>query len=169
MTTDTTNVRQIRQKAFRERKDQHLKSLESEVTELEIAHEKLAAENERLKQQIRTILALIPASSISFKYCGSDGPLTSTYVSKGCQTEATSDYGDCFNSEGAACDFIINHELYNESHVDVDDVIVKLKHRAHSYLCVPLFTGGAIMDALRQSVEQKSGEPFSSPIHWGTY
>jgi hypothetical protein len=150
-------MQQTRQQAFRERKDQHVKTLESEVARLKIAHQKLAAENNLLTKEIENISALIPPLSSLAICCNCVSRQVPASVSRGCQTDNASDNGDCFYSAGAAWDFIINHRLYDETNVNVDKLITDLKYRAHSYVCGPLFTKNAIIDTLRQSLEYKSG------------
>ncbi|GAO14541.1 hypothetical protein UVI_02032520 [Ustilaginoidea virens] len=181
MATDT-GPSLSRQRAFRERKEKHVKDLEAKLADLEAAQQHVSVENERLKKDLQKmsteneiLRATSTASSGGYNTSHSPAPAT-TGPMKYCPTDfysnvlqnhhnkfpshriVTSDDGERLLAAGAAWDFIINHDLYKRGLVDVEDVSERLKTCARCDGQGPVFSEQDIVQAMEQSVASGSDD-----------
>ncbi|KAL2020226.1 hypothetical protein VTK56DRAFT_8652 [Thermocarpiscus australiensis] len=169
------------QRAFRERKERHVKELESRLQQLEQAQQEAMSENERLKrdlQKISTENEILRATSMAAN-SGSPGinggPTTTgpmTYSPKDFYSNVLqnhtnktpshrivmSDSGERLLAAGATWEFIINHELFKRGLVDVGKVSEVLKPQAKCDGQGPVFEESVIEEAIQQSVASGSDE-----------
>ncbi len=175
-------VKLSRQRAFRERKERHVKELEAKLSALEAAQAQAVNENERLKrdlQKMSTENEILRATS-SIGGAGSPGAnhgmaLTTgplTYNPTDFYTDllanhdnktpshriARSESGERLLAAGATWDFIISHDLFKKGLVDVADISNRLKHQAKCDGQGPVFEERAIVMAIEQSVGSGSDE-----------
>jgi len=166
------------QRAFRERKERHVKDLEAKLAALEKNTGSLAEENERLKLQLTktaTENEILKATSGHSHHGASDpsphvGPMSyspTDFYSQVLHTHAnktpshrivTSEGGERLLAAGAAGDFIITHPLYKRGMVDVGDVSERLKDLAKCDGQGPVFEERAIIDAIEKSVASGNDE-----------
>ncbi|KAL6410414.1 hypothetical protein AUP68_06836 [Ilyonectria robusta] len=162
------------QRAFRERKEKHVKDLEAKLAGLEAAQQQASVENERLKrdlQKMSTENEILRATSHmggSHKNSISSEPATgpmrfnpTEFYSNVLQNHTnktpshrivTADDGERLMAAGATWDFIISHELFKKGLVDVGDVSERLKHLARCDGQGPVFSERSILTAIEQSV-----------------
>lgn len=169
------------QRAFRERKERHVKDLEAKLASLEAAQQETATENEKLKrdlQKISTENEILRATS-SLQGRGSPGNSAAPTMTGPLEYNptdfysnvlslhpnktpshriVTSDNGDRLYAAGATWDFIIGHDLYNRGLVDIADISNRLKHQAKCDGQGPVFEERAIIEAIEQSVASGSDE-----------
>lgn len=169
------------QRAFRERKERHVKDLESRLQQLEEREQQTATENERLKrdlQRANTENEILRATSLvtGSGSPGSNGTPTMTgpmsynpseFYSSVLQLHAnktpshrivTSDSGERLLAAGATWDLIIGHKLFKDGLVDICTVSERLKTQAKCDGQGPVFEERAILDAIEQSVASGSDE-----------
>lgn len=168
------------QRAFRERKERHVKDLESKLANLETAQKEAATENERLRrdlQRMSTENEILRATSAMNQNNGSHSPepLTTgpmTYTPTDFYTNVlqghnnkfpshrivTSDDGHRLLAAGAAWDFILAHPLYKRGLVDVSQVAERMKRLAKCDGQGPVFSEGDIIHAIEQSVASGSDD-----------
>ena len=171
-----------RQRAFRERKERHVKDLENRLQQLEHAQQQAVSENEKLKrdlQKMSTENEILRATSLAGGNAGSPGanaaPTTTgpmsynptDFYSNVLQNHAnktpshrvvTSDDGERLLAAGATWDLIINHELFKRGLVDIADVSDRLKSQAKCDGQGPVFEERAILEAIDQSVASGTDE-----------
>ncbi|KAF5022146.1 hypothetical protein F66182_5796 [Fusarium sp. NRRL 66182] len=159
------------QRAFRERKEKHVKDLEAKLAGLEAAQQQSSLENERLKrdlQKISTENEILRATSHMSQGSISPEPATgpmrfkpTDFYSNVLQNHAnkspshrivTSDNGERLLAVAATWDFIISHELFKKGLVDIADVAERLKNCARCDGQGPVFPERSITDAIEQSV-----------------
>lgn len=161
------------QRAFRERKEKHVKDLEAKLADLEAAQQQASVENERLKrdlQKISTENEILRATShagglhknsISDQANGFVRFNSTEFYSNVLQNHSnktpshrivTADNGERLLAAGATWDFIVNHELFKKGLVDVGDVSDRLKHCARCDGQGPVFSEHSIITAIEQSV-----------------
>ncbi|KAL1883368.1 hypothetical protein VTK73DRAFT_8935 [Phialemonium thermophilum] len=170
------------QRAFRERKERHVKDLEAKLASLEAAQQETASENERLKQDIQKISTeneILRATS-SVHSSGSPashnshsittGPMEYTptdFYSDVLQNHpnktpshriVTGDDGQRLLAAGATWDLIVNHELFKRGLVDLVGVSNRLKHRAKCDGQGPVFEERVIIEAIEQSAAHDRDE-----------
>lgn len=166
------------QRAFRERKERHVKDLEAKLAALEKNSASVAEENERLKLQLQkaaTENEILKATS-AHNYRGGSEPLPNTgpmrYSPTDFYTEVlrahenktpshrivTSDTGERLMAAGATWDYIIKHPLYIRGLVDVGNVSDRLKKVAKCDGQGPVFEERDIIDAIEKSVASGSDE-----------
>jgi hypothetical protein len=166
------------QRAFRERKERHVKDLEAKLAALEKNSASVAEENERLKLQLQkaaTENEILKATS-AHNHRGSSEPLPNAgpmrYSPTDFYTEVlhahenktpshrivTSDTGERLLAAGATWDYIIKHPLYIRGLVDVGDVSDRLKKVAKCDGQGPVFEEREIIDAIEKSVASGSDE-----------
>jgi hypothetical protein len=172
----------LSQRAFRERKERHVKDLESRLHQLEQAQQDAVSENERLKrdlQKMETENEILRATSMATANAGSPGgaaaPITTgpmTYsptdfysnVLQGHANKApshrivTSEKGERLLAAGATWEVIVNHELFKRGLVDVTLVSERLRPQAKCDGQGPVFEESAIIEAIEQSVAENSDE-----------
>jgi hypothetical protein len=160
-----------RQRAFRERKERHVKDLEAKLAGLEAAQQQSSIENERLKrdlQKISTENEILRATSHTGHGSISPEPATgplrfkpTDFYSNVLQNHTnkspshrivTSDDGERLLAAGATWDFIISHELFKKGLVDIADVSERLKNCARCDGQGPVFSERSITNAIEQSV-----------------
>ncbi|KAH6630215.1 hypothetical protein B0J18DRAFT_93300 [Chaetomium sp. MPI-SDFR-AT-0129] len=169
------------QRAFRERKERHVKDLESRLHNLEQAQTEAATENERLKrdlQKMETENEILRATSMAGGNSGSPaaaaptttGPMQyspTDFYSNVLQGHAnkspshrivTSEKGERLLAAGAAWGVIVNHELFKRGLVDVSVVSERLRPQAKCDGQGPVFEEGAILQAIEESVGENSDE-----------
>ncbi|KAF7942311.1 hypothetical protein BELL_0021g00340 [Botrytis elliptica] len=166
------------QRAFRERKERHVKELEAKLAEFEKSTGDLAQENERLKLQLTkaaTENEILKATSSHSNHGGSQ-PLSNVGPMKYTPTDfysevlhahdnkfpshriVTSDKGERLLAAGATWDYIIKHPLYKQGLVDVGSVSERLKNAAKCDGQGPVFEESAILHAIENSVASGSDE-----------
>lgn len=167
------------QRAFRERKERHVKDLESKLEALEKNNATVAEENERLKLQLQkaaTENEILKATSAHNNHRGGSEPLPSAgpmrYSPTDFYTEVlyahenktpshrivTSDTGERLLAAGATWDYIIKHPLYARGLVDVGDVSERLKKVAKCDGQGPVFEEREIISAIEKSIASGSDE-----------
>jgi len=170
------NLMLDRQRAFRERKERHVKDLETKLAALERNSANVVEENERLKLQLQKaateneILKATSNSRAGSESLPNAGPLR--YSPKDFYTEVlhahdnktpshrivTSDKGERMLAAGATWDYIIKHPLYVRGMVDVGNVSDRLKKVAKCDGQGPVFEESEIINAIEQSVASGSDE-----------
>ncbi|KAG9233497.1 hypothetical protein BJ875DRAFT_378507 [Amylocarpus encephaloides] len=166
------------QRAFRERKERHVKDLEAKLATLEKNSANMVEENERLKLQIQkkeTENEILKATSAQPGRNGSASP-QSTGPMKFSPTDfytevlyahdnktpshriVTSESGERLYAAGATWDYIIKHPLYSRGLVDVGDVSERLKLVAKCDGQGPVFEEHEILRAIEQSVASGNDE-----------
>ncbi|SPO03869.1 related to YAP1 - transcriptional activator involved in oxidative stress response [Cephalotrichum gorgonifer] len=172
------------QRAFRERKERHVKDLENRLASLEDAQNLTANENERLKRDLQKMNteneilratsgiphnSSAPNSSLSPEPT-TTGPLhynpTDFYTNVLSLHEnktpshriVTSEDGEKLLAAGATWDLIISHELFKKGLVDIGDVSERLKHKARCDGMGPVFLESVIIEAVESSVASGSDE-----------
>ncbi|KAK1758420.1 fluconazole resistance protein 3 [Echria macrotheca] len=161
------------QRAFRERKERHVKDLENRLQQLEQSQQQTVTENEKLKrdlQKMSTENEILRATSIAG--AGSPavtaptttGPMSyqpTDFYSNVLQGHAnktpshrivTSDDGERLLAAGATWDLIINHELFKRGMVDIAQVSEQLRPQAKCDGQGPVFEERAILEAIEMSV-----------------
>lgn len=171
------------QRAFRERKERHVKDLEHRLANLEQSQNNTAAENERLRrdlQKMSTENEILRATSGIQNGNSSNSSLSPepnttgpmhynptdfyTNVLSGHANKTpshrivTSDEGERLLAAGATWDLIISHELYKRGLVDIGDVSDRLKNQARCDGQGPVFLEKAIIEAIESSVASGSDE-----------
>ncbi|KAK6224946.1 bZIP transcription factor [Colletotrichum tabaci] len=168
------------QRAFRERKERHVKDLEAKLADLEAEAQQKSTENERLKremQKISTENEILRATSSMNGHHSSASPEPRTtgpmhYNPKDFYTDllaphnnktpshrvAISSDGERLLAAGATWDFIISHPLFKRGMVDVGDVSERLKNQARCDGQGPVFSERCILEAIQGSVASGSDE-----------
>ncbi|ORY67703.1 uncharacterized protein BCR38DRAFT_163232 [Pseudomassariella vexata] len=169
------------QRAFRERKERHVKDLEAKLASLEAAQHMTASENEKLKRDLQKMSIeneiLRATSSIQQNQNGSlSPPSTTTGPMSYNPTDFYSDLlanhtnktpshriveseaGERLLAAGATWEFIINHEMFKRGLVDIGDVSERLKPQARCDGQGPVFEERAIIKAIQESVASGSDE-----------
>jgi AP-1-like transcription factor len=171
------------QRAFRERKERHVKDLEAKLATLEAAQAQTATENEQLKRDIQKISTeneILRATTTmngggSPAGPGSTGPTHTgpmTYNPENFYTDllanhdnktpshriATSAAGERLLAAGATWELIISHELFKRGLVDVADISNRLKNQAKCDGQGPVFEERAILEAIEQSIGSGSDQ-----------
>jgi len=166
------------QRAFRERKERHVKDLEAKLAALQKDSASVAEENERLKLQLQKAATEneILKATAAHPHRGGSEPLPNAgpmrYSPTDFYTEVlhahenktpshrivTSDTGERLLAAGATWDYIIKHPLYMRGLVDVGDVSERLKQVAKCDGQGPVFEEREIIDAIEKSVASGSDE-----------
>ncbi|KAH8589646.1 hypothetical protein B0O99DRAFT_636599 [Bisporella sp. PMI_857] len=165
------------QRAFRERKERHVKDLEAKLAAMEKNSASVAQENERLKLQLQkaaTENEILKATSGGSR--GGSEPLPNAGPLRYSPTDfysevlhahenktpshriVTSENGDRLYAAGAAWDYIIKHPLFERGLVDVGSVSDFLKECAKCDGQGPVFEERAIIHAIEKSVASGSDE-----------
>lgn len=169
------------QRAFRERKERHVKELEAKLEALQKDSAAYVEENERLKRDLQKAATeneiLRATSSVHLRSPPTDptphstGPLR--YTPKDFYSEVLDAHENKFPSHrivtseetgerllaaGAAWDYMIRHPLYEKGLVDVGYVSERLKHKAKCDGQGPVFQESDIIEAIESSVASGSDE-----------
>ncbi|KAF5865025.1 hypothetical protein ETB97_005590 [Aspergillus alliaceus] len=162
------------QRAFRERKERHVRELEDKVNNLEQASSDLMADNERLKRELarftteNEILRATSGSGGRTNNNNSDEPLTtgpmrysptdfySELVPKGepsrlHRVSTCAKTGEKLLGAGATWDLIQGHELFKRGLVDIKDVSERLKNITQCDGQGPAFPEGQVLKAIEES------------------
>lgn len=167
------------QRAFRERKERHVKELEAQVAALKQTSSTIAAENERLKlnlQKVATENEILKATSHQNNNMHTPPPLPDAgpmrysptdfyteilqeHANKTVSHRITTDaHGGRLLAPGATWDFIIQNPLFQRGMVDITGVSERLKGAAVCDGQGPVFPESAVMDAIQNSVASGSDE-----------
>ncbi|PNH37923.1 hypothetical protein VD0004_g8872 [Verticillium dahliae] len=170
------------QRAFRERKERHVKDLEAKLANLEAEAQQTTSENERLKREMQKIATEneilratsslnngLPHGSLSpeprttgpLEYNPTDfySDLLAKHNNKTpSHRVAIAEDGERLLAAGATWDLIINHELFKRGLVDVGDVSERLKNHAKCDGQGPVFAERTILTAIEASVASGSDE-----------
>ncbi|KAL3419910.1 bZIP transcription factor [Phlyctema vagabunda] len=164
------------QRAFRERKERHVKDLEAKLAALTSSSSNLSTENELLRQQLQRasteneILRATSGHQRSVSPPPTAGPLR--YTPKDFYTEVLEPHdnktishrvskgesGERLLAAGATWDFIINSEQYKRGMVDVGDVSERLKSQARCDGQGPVFEERVIVAAIEASIASGNDE-----------
>ncbi|KAI0431801.1 hypothetical protein F5Y09DRAFT_303845 [Xylaria sp. FL1042] len=169
------------QRAFRERKERHVKDLEAKLASLEAAQSQTASENEKLRREMQKISTenevLRATSSVHAQHNGSMSPvagittgpmqynptdfysdLLQNHANKTPSHRIVESGGERLLAAGATWDYIINHDLFKKGLVDVADVSERLKCQAKCDGQGPVFEERAVLKAIMDSVASGSDE-----------
>jgi len=165
------------QRAFRERKERHVKDLEAKLAALEQNTTSLTSENSRLKAQLQaasTENEILKATSSSSPHAQPNFPDTGpmhfsptdfyTEVLHAHENKVpshrivVSEGGQRLMGAGATWDFILKHPLYERGLVDVGAVSERLKGVARCDGQGPVFEEGSVVEAIERSVASGSDE-----------
>jgi hypothetical protein len=170
------------QRAFRERKERHVKDLEAKLATLEATQSQTATENEKLKREMQKISTeneiLRATSSVQAQHNGSNSPVASITTTGPMQYNPTDFYSDLLQNHanktpshrivesggerllaaGATWDYIITHDLFKKGLVDVADVSERLKYQAKCDGQGPVFEECAVLKAITDSIASGSDE-----------
>merc|ERR1712000_107068 len=145
------------QRAFRERKEKHVKDLEVKLAELENSQQRSSAENERLRRDLHrkvTENEILRATTGPMRYSPSDfasnllsGHNNQTFSHRIVQTAD----GQRLLAAGASWDYIISHELFQKGQIDIGSVSDYLKTRARCDGQGPVFSERDVIDAIQAS------------------
>ncbi|KAF2205096.1 hypothetical protein GQ43DRAFT_437325 [Delitschia confertaspora ATCC 74209] len=169
------------QRAFRERKERHVKDLETKLSALESSAKNLQSDNERLKlalQRAKTENEILRATSAQYSPASSR-PVSASFHSPGShlrpdeESDEEADYnvqslthGTVINSAdkthkrssgGKAIpanqtwDLLQSHPLIKNGAVDITDVFERLKGKAKCSGHGPVFEESVIMEAVEES------------------
>ncbi|KLU91778.1 hypothetical protein MAPG_10727 [Magnaporthiopsis poae ATCC 64411] len=158
------------QRAFRERKERHVKELEAKLASMEAAQQKTTTENEKLKkdlQKISTENEILRATSGS----GGGSPTTTgppRYEPKDFYSTlldghenktinhriVVSDSGERLYDASATWDFIMKH---GKGQLDMADISSRLNGQAKCDGQGPVFEERAIREAMEQSMAESDG------------
>jgi len=155
------------QRAFRERKERHVKDLEAKLTALESSATSLASDNQRLKLALQRatteneILRQQTSSnrSLSTSTHASNSPSNPTSDLIGDPLYSTPSPGTFSSLEGdgrllpagATWDLIQSHPLVRQGHVDIADVCERLRHAARCDGSGPVFAEREVRRAVEES------------------
>ncbi|GAQ39266.1 hypothetical protein AtubIFM56815_007694 [Aspergillus tubingensis] len=161
------------QRAFRERKERHVRELEEKVNNLENASNTLVADNERLKRELAKFTTeneILRATSTSMRQSGqrpTDEEPTTTGPLQYSPTDFKSDAvggngpahriticgktGEKLLDSGATWDLIQNHELFKRGLVNIGDVSGRLQGTAQCDGQGPAFRESQVLQAIEES------------------
>ncbi|KAH7302915.1 basic-leucine zipper transcription factor-like protein [Stachybotrys elegans] len=173
-------TRRFHPRAFGERKEKHVKDLETKLASLEAAQQHAHKENERLQrdlQKMATENEILRATTTTNRSADQHslepttaGPMTyipSDFCSNVLQGHsnkhpsqriATSDSGERLLAAGAAWDYIISHNLFKRGLVHVGDASDRLKNCARCDGQGPVFSENATLAAMQQSIASGTGD-----------
>lgn len=164
------------QRAFRERKERHVKDLEAKLAALEKNSLSISEENERLKLQLQKTAteneilkatsamprgpsALPNTAPLQYKPVDFYSELLQSHDNKTPSHRIVmSENGERLFAAGAVWDYIVKHPLYIKGFVDMALVTEILKKSAKCDGQGPVFEESAILDAIEQSVASGSDE-----------
>lgn len=153
---------QSRQRAFRERKEKHLKDLETKLANLQQQSVSLDSENERLRKELakiateNEILKATSAGSLdddAFRVNPDHDTETAKRIEFGpLRTVVIDDSsGEPLLNAGQTWDYIQAHEMFRKGLVDVGDVCERLKKLARCHGQGPVFRERDIRRAIDKS------------------
>jgi AP-1-like factor len=152
------------QRAFRERKERHVKDLEAKLTALESSATSLASDNQRLKlalQRATTENELLRASSrpsSTISPAQHHSPSQSGDADPGYTTAKPGKQEGAMLQAGATWDLIQGHPLVRQGHVDIADVCDRLRGAARCDGTGPVFSEREVKRAIEESRRGGSDE-----------
>ncbi|CAG9982443.1 unnamed protein product [Clonostachys byssicola] len=166
------------QRAFRERKEKHVKDLETTLNELRESQEKATSENEKLKkdlQKITTENLILRASKGSDDYTSTEVLVTGPTLQQLNNSAFASDTLPSLNikvshrvveapdgtrllAAGAAWDYIVSHPQYQTGLVDISSVSDYLMKNPSYDGQGPVFSEKDINDAIERSMTEGSDD-----------
>ncbi|VUC38072.1 unnamed protein product [Clonostachys rosea] len=165
------------QRAFRERKEKHVKDLEVTLNELRESQEKATSENEKLKkdlQKITTENLILRASKGSEDYSSTEVLVTGPSLQQLNKSAFASDMpslnskvshrvleapdGTRLLAAGAAWDYIVSHPQYQTGLVDISSVSDYLMKNPSYDGQGPVFSEKDINDAIERSMTEGSDD-----------
>jgi hypothetical protein len=168
------------QRAFRERKERHVRELEEKVNNLEQSSSDLTADNERLKRELARFTTeneILRATSASAGRANnhSEEPMTtgpmkysptdfySDLVPKGepsrlHRVSTCAKTGEKLLGAGATWDLIQGHELFKRGLVDIKDVSERLKNITQCDGQGPAFPEAEVLKAIEESAAANSDD-----------
>lgn len=165
------------QRAFRERKERHVKDLETKLNSISAHSTTLLTDNERLKRELQRLATqneILRATAQTAPAPRSPSPLHGpqsytptdfvTAVGVDIQRHPVSyedfggEDGQRLLSSGATWDLIQSHDLFRRGMVDVADVCRRLKGRAACDGRGPAFKEAEVLRAIEESVLSGSDE-----------
>ncbi|CAH0003478.1 unnamed protein product [Clonostachys byssicola] len=165
------------QRAFRERKEKHVKDLEASLERLKNSQEKASEENEKLRIDLERMTrenqilkatssrrqsvnssadALITGPPMNFSQSSSPRSVVSGHKDKSSPHRATESAGQNLYSAGAAWDYIVAHSLFKRGLIDITGVSRYLQQRASCDGHGPVFSEQDILDAIHRSLADGS-------------
>ncbi|KXG48752.1 bZIP transcription factor, bZIP-1 [Penicillium griseofulvum] len=173
------------QRAFRERKEQHVRQLEDKVNSLEQASDSLQADNERLKRELArytTENEILRATSQANRHVSSNenpeptvtGPMKysptdfyATFMPEGGSGTPRSPHhrltvcpitGERLLDAGATWELIQKHELFERGGLDIADITERLKGMSQCDGQGPAFKEGQVRRAIEDSAAASRDE-----------
>ncbi|KAF4760618.1 hypothetical protein HAV15_005595 [Penicillium sp. str.  len=147
------------QRAFRERKEQHVRDLEDKVNSLEDASNTLQADNERLKRELARFTTeneilratsqhanRVHVSANATPEPTVTGPMNARHRLTVCPIT-----GERLLDAGATWDLIQKHELFQRGQLDIGDVTDRLKGMSQCDGQGPAFKEGQVLKAIEES------------------
>jgi AP-1-like transcription factor len=164
---DTADLN-VRQRAFRERKERHVKDLEAKLSALESSATLLATDNQRLKlalQRATTENEILRQQTSRNRSLSMSSPANSSPTNPSAEIgsrdtlhSTPSPHGlSQAESEGrllpasATWDLIQSHPLVRQGHVDIADVCERLRHAARCDESGPVFAEREVRNAVEES------------------
>jgi len=158
----------VRQRAFRERKERHVKDLEAKLSALESSATLLATDNQRLKLALQRATT---ENEILKQQTSRNPSLSTSPLAAGSPSNPSTDIGsqDTLYSApsshslsqvkgegrllpaGATWDLIQSHPLVRQGHVDIADVCERLRHAARCDESGPVFAEREVRIAVEES------------------
>lgn len=167
------------QRAFRERKERHVRELEDKVTSLQDKSSAVLAENERLKHDLarfsteNEILRATSRQNLDTRDPNQPSPPPTATTTTGPMQYRPTDFssdggpdgenasprhriavckitGEKLLDAGATWDFIQNHELFKKGLVDIEAISTRLKGMAQCDGQGPAFAVGAVRTAIEE-------------------
>ncbi|KAI9819134.1 MAG: hypothetical protein M1827_007290 [Pycnora praestabilis] len=165
------------QRAFRERKERHVKDLEQKLTSLEEASNNLQADNDRLKRELHKVATENKILKATTPQAPHQAELSSMGPTEYTPTDFYSNVlvnhdnktpshkitvsektGEKLLGAGATWDKIQEHTLFKQGLVDVGDVCERLKKVAKCDGQGPVFEEKDVVDAIEASAASGSDE-----------
>ncbi|KAH7160359.1 hypothetical protein B0J13DRAFT_127389 [Dactylonectria estremocensis] len=169
------------QQAFRKRKEQHVKDLETKLADMEVAQQRVSVENERLKKDIlrasteNKILRATSSHADGRHHRNSSSSLDEQHqqprfhqadfyanMPQDGSSRSLSHRvlkaknGDRLLAAGATWDLIIGHRLVKKGLVNIGDVSERLVHHTYCDGHGPVYSERSIIAAIEQSIISKT-------------
>ncbi|PYH40975.1 putative bZIP transcription factor (Fcr3) [Aspergillus saccharolyticus JOP 1030-1] len=172
------------QRAFRERKERHVRELEEKVNNLEQESNTLMADNERLKRELARFTTeneILKATSGSFRSSSQQHSMNSEPTTTGPLQYSPTDFnpnpksasgelpprhrvttcqvtGERLLDAGATWEYIQSHELFKRGSLNIADVYQRLKGAAQCDGTGPAFRESEVRKAIEESSAACSDE-----------
>ncbi|VUC27385.1 unnamed protein product [Clonostachys rosea] len=165
------------QRAFRERKEKHVKDLEASLERLKDSQEKASEENERLRKDLQRMTrenqilkarstsrrsvgssadSLTTGPPMKFSQCSPSSNVSSGRKSKSGSRRVVESEGQKLYASGAAWDYIVAHSLFKRGLIDITSVSRYLQQRAACDGQGPMFSEEDILNAIHRSLADGS-------------